>query len=442
MKAKVIELDDSTRLIDLPHEPGPEKTLAGGIVLRKVSEVESKPIDWLWRGRIASGKVALLTGDPDTGKSFLTCAMAATVSRGFPWPDGATCEYGSVIMISSEDSIEDTIRPRLEAHDADLDKVHFIESVNRGRKKDCWFSIAEDLGALSEALDQVGDTRLVIIDPISAYLGDIDSHVNAQVRGVMGPLASLADKHRCAFLGLSHLNKSWEGSAIYRISGSLAFVALARSAFLLARDREQPERRRLLRIKNNLSPLRTGMAFSLISNESGLPVLAWEPEPVDLTANDVLSPTVSEKGETKVEVAERWLKAELADGPVLGETIEKDAKGLGISVGTLRRAKKSLGVEPAKRTYQGQYEWFLPTHSSICASLTEPVPDKASSNDAHCAPLTESKREAERRSAPGNNFPKGDHCAPLDEPKQNEGSVNDAQTSPGVGDNDYEEVFE
>jgi hypothetical protein len=135
---------------------------------------------------------------------------------------------------------------------------------------------------------------------------------------------------------------------------------------------------------------------------------------VNLTANDVASPPTQEKGKTKLEAVENWLRATLANGPLLCETIEKDAKGLGISVGTLRRAKKSLGVKSKKRIYQGEWEWFVPTHPGAkdrqgektaqddashrapserpCALLTEPAPDKASPKDAHCAPLNESKQ--------------------------------------------------
>jgi hypothetical protein len=133
---------------------------------------------------------------------------------------------------------------------------------------------------------------------------------------------------------------------------------------------------------------------------------------VNRTANDVASPSTQEKGKTRLEAVENWLRATLANGPLLCETIEKDAKGLGISIGTLRRAKKSLGVKSKKRIYQGEWEWFVPTHPGAkdrqgektaqddashrapselpCALLT--APDKASPKDAHCAPLNESKQ--------------------------------------------------
>jgi putative DNA primase/helicase len=157
-------------------------------------------------------------GDPDEGKSYLTTAMAVYITRGKAWPDGAACEAGNVLIISAEDDIADTIKPRLEAHGADLKRVHFIETVNfckQGRKGQRLFSVQEDLDALDKELNRIGDVRFVDIDPITAFLGDCDSHVNAEVRGLMGPFAKLAAKHNTAFLAISHLNKG-ESNALYR----------------------------------------------------------------------------------------------------------------------------------------------------------------------------------------------------------------------------------
>jgi putative DNA primase/helicase len=397
----------------------PEGSSQSELVMRCVADVETTPVRWLWKDRIALGKITFLVGDPDEGKSCLTTALAAHVTTGNPWPDGAPCDKGSVILISAEDDMSDTIRPRLEACGAELAKVRFIEAVKfckRGKKGERLFSVQEDLHALGKTLDKLGDVRLVVIDPISAFLGECDSHVNAEVRGLMGPFAKLAAKHNAAFLAISHLNKG-EGNALYRITGSLAFVALARAAFLLTHDKEQPERRLLLRIKNNLSPLRSGLAFSIVSNERGLPVLAWEPDPIDMTANDALAPAIKGKGETKLEAAEKWLREVLANGPVLGETIEKDAEGLGISTtGVLRRAKKALGVKSRKQTFSGKWEWVLPTPGDVCTPSTDTASDKTSSEDEQRTPSSEAKQNAD--------------------------SSEGVQTAPGVGKNGSEEGSE
>ena len=145
---------------------------------------------------------------------------------------------------------------------------------------------------------------------------------------------------------------------------------------------------------------------------------------VDLTANDVASPPTQENGKARLEAVENWLRATLANGPLLYETIERDASGLGISTtGVLRRAKKSLGVKSKKRTYQGEWEWVLPTHSNTRTPLTESAPDKASSS------ASEAKQNAIST--------EDEQCTPLNEAKQEAGPVKGVQTSPGVGDNDY-----
>jgi putative DNA primase/helicase len=414
------------------------------LVVRRVADVETVPVEWLWKDRIALGKITFIVGDPDEGKSYLATALVASVTRRNAWPDGAPCERGSVILISAEDDIADTIRPRLEACGADLDKVHFIETVNsckHGRKVQRLFSLQEDLDALAKELKRISDVRLVEIDPISAFLGDCDSHVNAEVRGLMGPLAKLAAKHNAAFLGISHLNKGGEGNVLYRIMGSLAFVALARGTFLLTHDRENPERRLLLPIKNNLSGVRTGLAFSLVSNERGLPVLAWEEDAVDLTASEALAPSLKENNETKLEAVKRWLRAELADAPAWEKTIEKNAKALNISIKTLRRAKGELDIKSKKQTFSGKWAWFLPTHSEVWPPSTESAPDKPSSQDGQRPPSTETKRDANLKAAPDKDSSQAGHCPPSDEAGKNAPPGEDGQSSLGVGkiEPDYEE---
>jgi hypothetical protein len=416
---------------DNPDESGQPE-----LVVRRVADVKTTLVKWLWKDRIALGKITFLVGDPDEGKSYLTTAMAAHVTRGNAWPDGAPCDKGSVILISAEDDVSDTIRPRLEACGADLDKVHFIETVNlckHGKKVQRLFSLQEDLDALSGELERMGDVKLVEIDPISAFLGECDSHVNAEVRGLMGPLAKLAAKYGTAFLGVSHLNKGGEGNALYRIMGSLAFVALARGTFLLTHDKETPERRLLLPIKNNLSKVRTGLAFSLVGNENGLPTLAWEEDAVDVTASDALAPSLKENNESKLEAVRRWLKAELADSPAWEKTIEKNAKALSISIKTLRRAKGELDIKSKKHPSSGKWAWFLPIHSEVWPPSTEPAPDKASSKDGQWPPSTEQKRDADLKPASGKNSSKDGQWPPSDEANKNALLGEDGQTSPGVG---------
>src|SRR5688572_15476895 len=51
-------------------------------------EVKERELEWLWPGRIPLGKITLLAGDPEAGKSFVVADLAARTTRGGPWPDG------------------------------------------------------------------------------------------------------------------------------------------------------------------------------------------------------------------------------------------------------------------------------------------------------------------------------------------------------------------
>jgi hypothetical protein len=251
----------------------------------RASDVVPQPVRWLWPGRIARGKVTLLAGDPGVGKSQLALAIAAIVTTGDEFPVEGSAKLGSVIIVSAEDAAEDTIRPRLEAAGADLDRCHILRESGGG------FSLADDLPRLETALAAIEDVALVIIDPISAYLGAVNSHNNAQVRGLLGPLADLATRCGAAVLAISHLSKSVEGEAISRVSGSIGFVAAARAAYFVARDPDDGERRLLLPLKNNLGVDSTGYAYRVepVTLPSGIETsrVVWEPDPVTKSADEL-----------------------------------------------------------------------------------------------------------------------------------------------------------
>jgi len=223
--------------------------------LIKLSEVKSRPIEWLWEGRIAIGKLSIISGDPGLGKSLITISMAAIVSRGGEWPvDGTNAPLGSVLLMSAEDDLADTIRPRLDAALADvnmIDALPMVKCVDQtGQQSRRFFSLTSDLPVLEMALKTRPDFKLVVIDPISAFTGKTDTHNNSDVRGLLAPLAELAQKRRVAIVCVTHLNKG-SGAAIYRSMGSLAFVAAARSAFVVTKSPGNPLVRWLMPSKNN-----------------------------------------------------------------------------------------------------------------------------------------------------------------------------------------------
>ena len=351
------------------YEPAAERATApapGSPVLVRMADVRAERVSWLWPGRIALGKLTLIAGDPGLGKSFLTLDIASRVSTGAGWPDaiGASCSPGGVVLLSAEDDPADTIRPRLDAAGADLSRISVVEAVHSGRRDAGpsvrTFDLSRDLPALEQAIRATLDCRLVVIDPVTAYLGKSDSHNNADIRGLLAPLADLAARHRVAVLGVTHLNKSGAGSAVYRTMGSLAFVAAARAAWAVVADKDDPGRRLVLPIKNNLAPNHGGLAYTFVDSPGhDQPQLAWEDGTVTISADDALS--VERGGERSVvDDAVDWLRELLADGPRAMRDVEEDARGAGYSIAALRRAKAVLGVVSRKPAFGGPWEWSLP----------------------------------------------------------------------------------
>jgi hypothetical protein len=332
--------------------------------------VAPEPISWLWHQRIALGKVTLVAGDPGLGKSLLGLAISAAVSKGASWPvDGGRAPLGDVILLSAEDDLADTIRPRLDAAGADVSRIHMLTMVRdvesrTGQVTRRGFSLRRDISILAAELAARPDCRLVGIDPISAYLDGTDSHTNSDVRCLMAPLAELAAKFRVAVLAISHLNKGGQASAMYRFTGSLAFVAAARAGYAVVKDKEDATRRLVLPVKNNLAPDGTGLAYRISTTLSGAPRIEWEPEPVTISADEAMArPREEEEGST-LDDAQEFLSGLLANGPLQVRQIRSDADGAGYAWRTIQRAQKALGVEARKLGMKDGWVWSLPAKSA------------------------------------------------------------------------------
>lgn len=351
----------------------PATDSAGRIAYRRASDIQAKPIHWLWRGRIARGKVFMLAGNPGLGKSQVTASMAAVVTTGGTWPvDGSRCERGNVIFLSAEDDAEDTIRPRLEASGADLTRIFILDAVVEAFNADGdeirrAFNLKTDLIRLGKMLDEIGGAAMIVIDPITAYLGEADSHKNAEIRALLAPLGELAAKHGAAVVCVSHLNKGGSGEALMRVTGSLAFVAAARAAFIVAKDPENEARRLFLPMKNNIGNDQTGLAFAIQSEQVTSPAglietsrVLWEAEAVTLTADEAMVPQGYPEERSALEDARRFLLGLLADGPVKAGQIKADADGAGFNWRTIQRAADRLNIERHKDGMRGGWTWKLP----------------------------------------------------------------------------------
>ena len=315
------------------------------IKARRYSDIDATDVEWLWQNRIPLGKFSLLVGEPGLGKTFAAIDIAAHVSTGLAFADGAIPIQGEVAILTAEDGAGDTIRPRLDAAGADVSKIYHVDGVGVGDAKG-FPSLKDDLQPLEHFFKSHPELRLIVIDPISAFMGDkVDSHVNAQVRNVLGPLCELCERYRVALLGITHLAKN-EAKAINRIIGSIAFVAASRACWLVCKDQDTEDARLFLPIKNNLARC-NGLAFAVVDGRC-----CWHSEEVLISADDI-----GIEDETPREEAKSWIKAKL-DKPMPSKWMLAQAKADGISERTLKRAKKDLKIVSEKLA--DAWIWRLP----------------------------------------------------------------------------------
>ncbi|MBF0141765.1 MAG: AAA family ATPase [Magnetococcales bacterium] len=377
-----------------------EKIPSHGVGYRRMDEIQAESVQWLWPGRIAKKKLTLQAGDPGLGKSQIGLYQAATVSTGGLWPDKSQCSMpGNVVIISVEDDPGDTIKPRLEACGANMNRIFLLETVNdmdsKGRERKRGFNLQEDLGRLEMMINQIGGADLILVDPVSAYVGNADSYKNSDVRALLSPLSDLASRRECAVVAVSHLAKSGS-SAMTKISGSLGFIAAARAGYLIVRHPNDKEKRLFLPVKNNVGIDQTGFAFRIQSVElpSGIQTskVEWETDPIAITADEALAAQAANQEEqTQLDEAKEFLADQLRNGPVHVQRIRAEALGAGVSERTLRRAKTALGIRSEKEPISGKWKWsFPPTtgHLGHVASHELSINNNSNSNFHH--PIRES----------------------------------------------------
>lgn len=344
------------------------------LVAKRLSDVEPVPVQWLWFNRFAQGKLCLLVGNPGVGKSFASLDMAARISTGDYWPDGDNlpdeanrAPQGSVIILTAEDGLADTVRPRLDKMGADCNNIFAIEGVHTESEEEeqkpwlddqlsitDFFDLSCDINLLEKKLKEIGNVKLIIIDPLSAYYGTgVDTHRNAAIRSILAPLADIAERHNVCIIGITHLRKSTSEAAIYRVTGSIGQTAAARATWLIHPDKENQDRRLFICLKNNLSREKSGLAFEIIDGQ-----IKYEPDVITDSADDIFRDE-SEQG-ASVQEAIEFLDGVFGDdlNPKAEEIIAKALKK-GISRRTLMRAKAKLNIV-SKKHPSGHWRWELP----------------------------------------------------------------------------------
>jgi hypothetical protein len=329
------------------------------------SEVKPEKITWLWDNHIPFGKVTLFDGDPDEGKSLVTIDLAARLTRGWTMPDTseAGCPPAGVVIVSLEDGVAATIRPRLEAAGADLDRVRIVSTLTSRDGIERTPTIPDDLPQIEAAIQDVS-ARLLILDPLVAALGaETNSYRDQDIRRTLAPVTTLADRTRVAVVSIRHLNKGGSQNAKYRGAGSIGIIAAARTAFLFADDPDEEGVHVMAPVKGNLWRARPRSLKYSINDEKGQPVIAWEGESRH-TANSLLAEPDRESTEESNALADakNFLLEILADGPVDSKKVKPEAQNAEHAEKTLFRGKNRLGVRAAKVGFgDGQHwEWSLP----------------------------------------------------------------------------------
>ena len=372
---------------DNPQARAVASEVKRGLISQRAIEVGPERIEWLWPGRIATGKLTLIGGKPGLGKSQVAAFIASVVSKGGYWPcDEGVAPQGSVVIFSAEDGITDTIVPRLMGLGADLDRIEIVTGVveSNGRKT---FDLKAHIDLLETKVRLMGDVRLIIIDPISAYLGKADGNGNVETRAVLEPVAEMADRLRIAVVAVTHLNKGGVNTqgAMERFSGSIAFVAAARAGFVITEDDENDGQLLFLQVKNNIAPKQKGLAFRLeqclIDGGIVVSYVVWHHAHIERTADEALAATEGRRKSERSgkDDATEFLRDLLAGGPLPVKEVEAQAVEAGLlaegkPIGqnkTFRSALDIVGIKPRRdggAAGAGRWVWGLPAGPKMPAN--------------------------------------------------------------------------
>lgn len=317
-----------------------------------MEDVVSKEVEWLWYPYIPYGKITIIEGDPGEGKTTLVLKLAAALSRGLPLPCDDDKEYEPIHIIyqTAEDGIEDTIKPRLEKAGADCSMIRVIDETDKE------LSMTDD--RLEQAIIETG-ARLIILDPIQAYIGaTVDMHRANEIRPVLKHLGIIAEKHNCAIILIGHMNKASGSKSTYRGLGSIDIQATARSVLLVARLRDKPNIRIMAHDKSSLAPAGDAIGFEM-TEDNGMVCIG----PYDITIDELLSGNEG-RGKKKLDIAENFIKEYFGSNKVIpSNEIMMEAAKRSIRRNTLLSAKKKLGIISDKEKAEDgtiYWTWVMP----------------------------------------------------------------------------------
>ncbi len=325
-----------------------------------LADVEAKPLRWFWPFYFPEGAYTVLDGDPNEGKSTIAIDIAARYTRGDSMPPhnapDDTCESGNVLLLSAEDDLERTIKPRLVAAGARVERVHFLRTVAIDGEDERFIALPGDTPIIENV---VNEKRIgfIVIDVLSAFTEPgVSTNDEAAMRRLAGPLADMLERTRAMALVLRHLNKKENLRSIYRGGGSIAIVAAARAAFAIAPNPEAPNEKVFAAIKHNLGPRPHSLTYT-IEPAGDSSRIAWGGQ-TDLTAADVLKGQ-PEGGSNKTGKAKAIIADILGRGPRGENEVKAACEQAGLSISTYWRARRALGVESERAGFGSSGQWLL-----------------------------------------------------------------------------------
>ncbi len=335
------------------------------LIIKSGWDLNMKPKRWLWQNWLAQGKLHILGGAPGNGKTTLAMEVASTLASDRDWPDKSACPIGDVLIWSGEDCPDDTLGPKLILAGADRNRFHFATSIVEKGKKRC-FDPSKDINDLNDTVLSMPNIKLIIIDPIvSALIGD--GHKNVEVRRSLQPIVDMAEETDCAVLGITHFSKGTSGrDPVERISGSIAFGALARVVWIAAKgkDEEENEKRILCIAKSNVGIDQAGFEYKIV-NEPLEDVVGVEATKIEWgkqiygDARENLE-NIEPQEDGALEDAMNFLLSILENGPISSKQLKADTLGADHSDRTIRRAEKKLKNKGYQvNRYKEGKSWFV-----------------------------------------------------------------------------------
>ena len=334
-----------------PAPPEPAAATDRHADLVCLADIPPRPIDWLWQDRLACGTLAMLSGDPGSGKTWVALAIAAALSRGRVPSTNHTLQPCTVLYASAANGAAELIRPRFAQLDGDPARLILLRGVLTASAQPASLSL-RDTPMLEDALHRT-QARLLIIDPLHSYLWALDRHRANDFARAFDTLARLAEKHRCCILLVRHLRKRGRGLT------SIELSAAVRTEFIAGSSPDVPTRPALVQVKSNVGCLAPSLGY-LIDNTGAF---SWT-GPTALTPEEVMMDRPIDAGLPKRKRAAEWLRQYLRDGERSQYNIEFAAQQDGVCMTTLRRAKFDLGVVSLKETFTGAWFWALPGNES------------------------------------------------------------------------------